>query len=407
LTELLWIASSRAFSFVTSILLVKILTNNMSFEQYANLTLGLTLFNLLTQIVMAPIGQGVGRVYIVAKKNQNIASFKNTTLLIYRNIGLIYIAATIAIAITPMGALSLNLKLFIIAIIVYAYVFGINDILNSLLNLGKLRKHFAISIWIEQLIKILSIYFCAKYIIITPIDVVVAYTCGVMVALTYHKRVSTNVLMENIKHKRRNNESHWKRRIGQIAMPASLWGIAVWVQQASDKWALQLFSTKQDVAQFAALYQISYAPLVMGFGLLMTLVTPIIFGDSNYKMVIRKLVVLLSIGGVVTFFAAESLADDIVRVVLGPKYADIAEYVPLMIASACLFQAGDIFTQGLLRKFKTDEIMTTKLLSSFASVGLNAYLAYSYGISGVVAASLIYGFIYFSLSYYFYARISR
>lgn len=403
-TEFSWIASSRAFSFVTSILLVKILADNMSFEQYANLMLGLTLFNLMTQIVMAPVGQGVGRVYVVAKKNNNLASFRNASILIYKKIGMIYVAIISAVVILPDGILDRDIKTYLIALFIYAYIFGINDILNSLLNLGKMRIKFSLSILIEQIVKLLITYLCVSFLNITPIDVIIGYIFAVISTLFYHKQVSVNDLIKIEIQNKRNTELHWKRRIGQVAIPASLWGIAVWAQQASDKWALQLFSTKQEVAQFAVLYQISYVPLIMGFGMLMTLTSPLIFGENNHKSVIKKLIALLAIIGSGAFFIAAFLGENIVNAIVGSKYIAIAEYMHFMILAACLYQAGDIFTQGLLRRFKTGEILKIKLLSSIISVGLNAYLAYSYGISGIVASALLFSLTYFSLSYYFYEK---
>ena len=68
-------------------------------------------------------------------------------------------------------------------------------------------------------------------------------------------------------------------------MPASIWGLFVWLQQASDKWALNYFSGAEFTSQYAILYQIVYMPFSMGIGVILMLFTPIIYQSESDKII--------------------------------------------------------------------------------------------------------------------------
>jgi len=271
--------------------------------------------------------------------------------------------------------------------------------------MAKNRKEFALSIIVEQLIKLCAIYVLSIYMNLNPQTTIIGYMVATAVALVYHK-LTIAKLSENSEDKRAtNNKRNWDRRIYQVAGPAAVWGVGVWMQQASDKWALQLFEKKESVALYSALYQISYAPILMALGLVMTLFMPVIFAERNYKKVLAKLIMLNFSICLISIVAMNYAGEIVVLKLLGPNYESVSRYIPYMLLAAGLYQAGDIASQALMRKFKPNQIMKVKLVTSMLCAMQHMVAANYYGTTGVVVSLLIFGIIYFSsFSYYAFYR---
>jgi len=73
----------------------------------------------------------------------------------------------------------------------------------------------------------------------------------------------------------------WQARIIRYSWPFTTWGVFTWFQLASDRWALNLFASSSAVGFFAVLYQLGYYPVTLLTGMLVTLVSPILFERSG------------------------------------------------------------------------------------------------------------------------------
>ena len=79
--ELTWVIFGKVASLVGSIILVKLLTQSLDLDEFAKITLGLTICNLFTLIIMGALGQGIGRVYIDVETKSDFFDFKKTLII--------------------------------------------------------------------------------------------------------------------------------------------------------------------------------------------------------------------------------------------------------------------------------------------------------------------------------------
>ena len=73
----------------------------------------------------------------------------------------------------------------------------------------------------------------------------------------------------------------WRNEILNYSPPFGVWGVFTWFQLASDRWALKLFTSPSEVGVFAVLYQLGYYPVTLLTGMLVTLISPILFERSG------------------------------------------------------------------------------------------------------------------------------
>jgi O-antigen/teichoic acid export membrane protein len=199
----------------------------------------------------------------------------------------------------------------------------------------------------------------------------------------------------------------WRRRLWQYSWPFATWGIFSWVQQASDRWALQAFATTQDVGYYAALFQIGYYPIMLLSSVLVQWMGPILFeraGDGSdvertakASSMNRVLLVLTAgitlVGSSITW----GLHDQIFRVLVAMEYGAVSPYLPWMVLSGGLFAVGQAMSLQLMAEADSRSLIVPKVVVAVCGIGANVIGAALYGIVGVIGANLITALIYLLL----------
>lgn len=179
-----------------------------------------------------------------------------------------------------------------------------------------------------------------------------------------------------------------------------LTGIFVFAQSVSDKWALQLFGTTQEVGYYAVLYQVGYFPMILIGGMLTQLFMPIYFnriGDATDAVRVRhanKLNSWLLVGTLAVTaglsFAAIFLKSFIFSIVVGPAYRAMSIYLPLML----LCGGGTVAVQWVVLFFmgqrRTREIAAPNAIINTMGIIFHGAGAYVGGIFGLICGKLLF-----------------
>jgi O-antigen/teichoic acid export membrane protein len=391
--EFAWVLAGKVIAFIGSILLIKLLTHSMDVEGYAQLILGLTICNFFTQIIMGATGQGVGRVYVDAVEVKNFTGFSSGIFAINKNILIIYAIFLISASIIFAFYSNLELYALIVSLFFYSYLNGLNDISSGLHNLARNRAESAIGPSLDAIVKIGLIYgLYLAFQKLNAISVICAYLVSSSLVLLYQNKV-----FQKLKLKYANssiNGEYWKNEIIKIALPASFGGFFVWLQQASDKWALKYFQGNESVSQYSIIYQIGYAPFLMGMSVVMTFSIPLIYrrGKNN---IVRGLVCLVVVLTLMAFLIASQFAKEILGLVVSDEYSKAAPLLQFMILAAGFYQLGDVYAAQLMQEKRSRTLLKIKISTALVCLIANSYGAYLYGVAGVVSSMVLFGFLYF------------
>ena len=185
------------------------------------------------------------------------------------------------------------------------------------------------------------------------------------------------------------------------------------MQLASDRWALQLFATTQEVGLYAVLFQLGYYPMSIVSGMAMQFLAPIFYecaGDAsdsrrnaNVNSLSWRLTGLaLTFTGTI-FLISLLLHTWIFRVFAAKEYGAVSHLLPWAILAGGVFAAGQSIGLGLMSQMKTYKMVVAKIVTALLGVTFNFTGAYLYGITGIVIAGVL-----FSTSYLIWmAVISR
>lgn len=403
--EIIWVLCGKAIALVGSLLLIKLLTNILDIETYAQLVLGLTIHNLLNQVIIGPIGQGIGRIYIEAVEGRNLSAFVAEIFRLNKVVVSVYILAIIFIAIISEKIEFESSKIFLIIIVIYSYISGLNDISTGLHNLARNRAASAIGVSLEVTLKIGLIYVLSLTITnLSTMHILTAFLGSACIILIYHRKIFDKLRIGNNQNSDRLQD--WRSEIQKIYIPASIWGLFVWMQQVSDRWALQYFQGAESVSQYWIIYQIGYAPLVSFMSVIMTYSMPFLYSrnEKNALMLPSLTVIFITL---ISFFVTLNFSTEILEIIASTDFLAFHSTLPLMVVAAGLYQLGDIFATGLMREKKIRKIMLIKIITAVLCSISNAIGANAGGVSGVIISMLLFGVLYSAAFWASFTFMSR
>lgn len=397
--ELTWIVFGKISSLVGSIVLVKLLTQSLDFDEFAQITLGLTVCNFFTLIIMGALGQGIGRVYIDLESKNDFLDFKKALVKINRSVLCIYASLIIFITIIVILFGWQKWLALILILMVYSYVYGLNDISMGLQNLARNRKQSVLGGFAEVFTKLALIYWLMTIWDLSVFYIIIIYIISSLAALAYQasvfKKLAKIPVQNNV-----NINNNWQLQILSISTPAALAGVFVWLQQASDKWALNFFHGSESVAQYTVVYQLGYAPFLIGMGVVMSLLTPIIYKVKQRSLMKKLLifVLLITVFGVVI---SAAYFENLFELIIDSRYSAAGKYLPFMLVSAGFFQAGEVVSSQLMSENRSKDIFKVKMISACVCLVFNVAGSYFYGIPGIVGSMIFFGIIYFAIFWTF------
>jgi O-antigen/teichoic acid export membrane protein len=398
-----WVVLGQALAVVGSLVGVRVLTEFLNPASFGELALGLTLAALVNQTVLGPLGAGVLRFYAPAVERGDLDGYLKSVLrLVLSATGII----VLAILLTVSGLLFTGPAEWIsiaIAAFVFAILSGYNAILSCIQNAARQRAIVALHQGIESWVRFATAVGLMVLLGATSAVAMVGYSMAVILVLG-----SQSAFFRKVFPRQRaisDKGIDWSRQIWKFTWPISIFGIFTWVQLASDRWALELFTTRQDVGLYAVLFQLGYYPMLVAYGVSIQVLAPIFYqraGDASERrrnedvsnLSWRLTAITLGMTGL-AFFAALLFHTQVFRIFVATEYASVSYLLPWMILSGGIFAAGETRGLNLLTEMKTQSMMVVKIITAIWGVILNLAGAYWYGTKGVVIAGILFSVAYF------------
>ena len=386
-----------------SLALIRVLTEHLNTEQYGQLALGLTVAEFINQIVIGGLAVGIGRFYSVAADRGDVVNYLHAS----RSLML---KATMVVGL--VGG-SLIISLFLIgcgkwiglatAALILSVFSGYNTALNYIQSAARQRAvvacHTGLGSWLKVGL-VISATICLGN---SSTAVVVGFAFAAFLTtisqLLYLRQSirATSVIIADC--------YDWNKHIWKFSLPICTFGIFTWMHQASDRWALQLYATKEEVGQYAVIYQLGYLPIMLCITLLINFLAPIIYlrsGDatsharntSAHRLAWRATMLSLMITFICVLLAL-LLHQAVCNLFAGPAYSDVSYLMPWLALAAGFFAAGQILAIKLMSEMKSSKLTLIKITTALFGVLCNAIGAACMGIQGVVLALVLFSIIYF------------
>lgn len=398
-----WIVIGQIAAVAGALVLVRVLTEHLEPTQYGRLALGLTVAGLVNQVVMGGIAAGISRFYSIAFEKQDLGSYLHATsyLLAYATvavvaIGLILIASLLWLGYSHWIGLAA-------AALVFSVLSGYNGTLSGIQNAARQRAIVAFHGSLDAWLKILLAVGVVLWLGTSSTAVVIGYACSSLL-ITFSQLI---FLRRTIPQQRTHTHNHqqWMHQMWVYSLPFSAWGAFTWMQQVSDRWALQAFASTAEVGQYAVLFQLGFTPIALITGMAMSFLGPILYqrsGDATdharnanvhqlgWRMTHLSLMVTL-----LGFAIAFAMHEWFFRLLVATEYRGSSYLLPWVVLAGGLFAAGQMLALKLMSEMKSSAMTTAKIATALIGILFNVIGAALAGMHGVVGALIACSGIYF------------
>ena len=288
------------------------------------------------------------------------------------------------------------------AALLFALLTGCTSILGSIQNATRQRSISALHQGLEPWARFLVAASVLAWIGPTSTMGMIGYAVGAIPVLGSQYLFFRRRLIADATGAEK--EQNWKEQIWTYSWPLSIFGIFTWMQGASDRWALSLFSTTHDIGMYAVLLQLGYYPVTMVNGMVAQFLAPILFrraGDaSDYRRtsavygLSRQLTRLVLGATCGAFIVAFLFHAEFLQIIVAHQYSSVSYLFPWMLLAGGLFAAGQTMALNLESQMKTHSMLAPKIATAMLGITANISGAYLYGARGVVAAVVLFGMSY-------------
>jgi O-antigen/teichoic acid export membrane protein len=401
--EGMWIVLGQTAAVLGSLVGVRLLTELLAPADYGELALGMTVAALVNQTVLGPMANGITRFYAPAQEQSDLGGYLSAVRrLVLAATGFILLIILLAVAALLTAGLAHWAAIAGIAL-VFATLSGYNAILNGVQNAARQRAVVALHQGIESWIRFSVAAGLLLWLGASSTVAMVGYTVAVVLVLGSQYLFFRKTVRQS---GAAADPRHWQRQVWKYSWPISVFGTFTWVQLASDRWALELFTTTREVGTYAALFQLGYYPMSMASTMAMQFLAPIFYqragdaSDSRRTAEVNKLSWKLTGSALGVTGAAFLLAllfhRQIFQVLVAGEYATVSHLLPWMLLAGGIFAAGQTIALNLMSQMRTHTMMAAKIVTALAGVALNLAGAYWFGTGGIVIAAVLFSVLYFA-----------
>jgi O-antigen/teichoic acid export membrane protein len=398
-----WIAVGQVVSFVGSLVLVRVLTEYLDPNQYGQLALGLTVSSLMNNVLIGGINNGISRFYSIAVEKNDLSGYLKDSLRLQIYVTIAVVAVGLVILVGLFCLKYLHWMGLAAAAVVFSVISGFNNSLNGIQSAARKRSIVALHSGLDSWLKILLALGFMHLLGHTGTAAVIGYICSsvtISVSQLFFLNGTIPVQQADI-----SNHKKWTSQIWAFSWPFSAWGIFTWIQQVSDRWALEAFGTAADVGLYAVLFQISYSPIMLVSGIFVSFLSPILFqhaGDAtDYSRIhdLKRITMRLSwfclILTMMAFLLSAFFHKWIFYLILNEKFQDISYLMPWMVLAGGFMSAHHILGSRVASLLKTRQLAFQQILMCLFAAGLNLLGTMLFGLVGLVVAIVSFSFLYF------------
>ncbi len=401
--ELVLVGLGQAVAAIGSLVGVRIMTGTINPTVYGEISLAITFVTLSQQLLIGPLSNSLTRFYNFSIERNDLPKFlgSSASLALKANLAIVVFSLAACGYLYFTGSAGMvGLALFTLA---FALLSGINIQMDAIQTAARQRAVVAWHQGIGQWLRYLFAAGCVVLLGKSPAAAMAGYALSAMLVLSsqaffFQRKIQVGG------HARIAADPAWTDRLLGYALPFASWGIFTWLQISSDRWALETFSSTQQVGFYTVLYQLGYYPLMMLTNVFVQFAEPVLFrqaGDGTQADRVehaqhntRRLLV-----GALILTAAISLGTLIFhklifQLLVAPDYRAVSAMLPVMALSGGLFACGQIASMAQLNRGKPQALLRPKIVMGIVGAVFNLAGAYWMGLWGVVLASACFSALY-------------
>ncbi|WP_305531484.1 hypothetical protein [Sulfuricurvum sp.] len=383
--EIYWTITQQVVLLATGLILLKLLSTLLSVKDYGYYSL---VTSILALILVFPFGvflQGVGRYISVYQNKKKYKEFYSTILIFF----------TLLILFISLFAFILKSVINITDTwnSIYSYIVfcAISEVLKGLFsainNANRQRKNLAISAITESILKLVLIYSSYLYNQVTLTNVLIALTTGNLFAVIIMGYKNKNDLQ--LQYLNTKEAKIYLSRIWFFSYPLLIWAIFTWLRDMSNRWYLDYFLEKEQVAYFTMAGSISLIVPTAIYTIIGSFFVPILYQKVNFeKGYVKKFLIILLpstfLFFILCFVIILILKSEIILVVANSNYLQVAWMLPWMFLIYSVYTISMMATYEIFAHKRTKILIVSSIIPGLLSLICGYFLIMYYGLAGAL-----------------------
>ena len=402
--ESVWVILGQLGPIVGALLLLRELTGLLSPNEYGNLTIALTLGAVVTQVIMGGLVSGITRYYSIAAEKNDLFCYVGSAKKILGLAAFFVLVVVSIVSIFIFFTAYKSLLLIGLLSIIFFLVNGVNLAFNGLQNARRNRRIVAFHQTFDSFFKVLLVIIFCKIFALSSVQILLLFLISSTVVL-----LSQLFFLRGIRESgpsvESNSSNYWIREIWRYALPFAGWGLFSWVQQSSDRWAIEYFGSSYEVGYYSVLFQLGYVPMAILTTIGVNFLTPILFGiagdnsDSVRKKNVERIglqaTTLSLLFTFAMFIVSFALHSWVFKMLVFNEYRNYSYLLPWFVLAGGIFSSGEVISLRLMSELKTSKMFVIKVATSIFGALLNVLCAYYAGMHGVIFSLTIFSAVYF------------
>ena len=382
---------------------IRVFTELLNPYTYGQLALGLTIATLVSQTVFGPLSNGATRFYVIAVEQNDVVSFLDVIRRQVFYASIIVVFVVLIVVTTLIYTVELEWVGITISALLFALVSGYNSTLSGVQTAARQRTIVALHQGMDAWLRLFVVFVCISYFGPSSVVAITGYAIAIFLVLVSQYLFFHKTIIKSVTGQRKENT--WQKQVWLYSWPFAIWGVFYWAQSASDRWALEMFSSMEDVGLYVVLFQLGYYPIMLLSNIVSQFLAPIFYqragdaSESKRNEVVRRLslkvtviiLVITGLGFLITLYVHEMVFN----IFTSPGYEVVSHLLPWMVLVSGLFSAGQALSLNLMSLMKTHLMMKVKIITGSLAVVFNFCGAYWYGNLGVVFAGLLSSALFF------------
>ena len=384
-------------SLVGGIVLIKLLAVYLPKEDYGYYSLINSIIAFVLMMPFTALLQGVNRYVSIYNQRNEFKEFLSSVLILFVTILLIYLIIFLIVYVL-YSHIFFNWK----DLIFYIIILSISDVFKaffySINNAKRDRKNIFYAVCAEFSIKIIGVVILLHYLNIKYVLLVFIIAQFLSIVIMYAKN------KQYIEFRFTKKSKIYILRVFYFAMPLIVWAIFGWFRDMSNRWYLDYFLTKNEVALFAMINSIAIITPTALQGLIGGFFIPILYEKENQekgytKKFLLKLLPVLLVLFLVSFVIVYFFKEQIILIIADKKYLEISWMLPWMFLIYSFYVIAMISTYEIFAHKQTKKLLIPTIIPGIVSIIGGYFLIKFYGINGALynftITYLIYSFMVF------------
>ncbi len=387
-----------------SLLVLKMLTNYLSINQFGIYSLILSLLALVSILPFNSFSQSYIRLFSFYHRKRSVSEFIYVARKWFMTFTLLY--AVLTMSIIFIFSSDYDWKLVLIS-----YIFFMTEVLKTtlrgIINSSRNRKDVVLSSLIEIILKLFLIYIINIFYILNIYLVVFIFITSNVFSIF---PLRLNVPKKPIK----KFESIIEKRIVSFSLPLIVWGGFGWARDMSNRWYLEQFVDTSSVAIFTVLASVALILPTAIQSLVNAYYIPILYEKVNDKttsisdffdkFAIRYIFVFF-----ILFFILKLYSKEIISLFASSEYTFYSAFLPWMMIAYSLYVLSSIMALEIFAAKKTSYLLIPNIVPGVISILLGYFMINTYGLNGALysylATYLLYAILMFICVYSFRKRL--